>query len=445
MGRSARLSMVHLWSAAALCAVVGCAAGPDSGAPDSGSPGSCRRGADCASLVCESEVCVPVCRDSGDCATDQVCVENSLGTRTCAAPCAQLPDDYVCIDDLPVACSDAPETACETCGCPGGTRCEVGVGCIELRDVGEACVNDAECSSANCSEFAQVCRVPVGQACTPDNCDYCMTATGLSFCSRECWIGDQCNGFECIGNRITDVFHCMPGCSSSSDASCPGTCRRSTDNTSRFYCDCDDCAAVTAARGHGQICWYDGQCASNDCLERFWTADSGGNVPIAVTTGFCTDACESDADCMDGTRCATVPCGAGESESTCGNKCLRPCTDDPLACDGYARGGTCRQLVVVDTAEVAGVCDAKGGERQGCYYDWGCVSGLCVLGRCAPQEGNPNGGVCGEPEDCASANCTGGTCRGNGLMGDSCMGAFDCSVGSCCTFGANENTCQTAC
>jgi hypothetical protein len=36
-------------------------------------------------------------------------------------------------------------------------------------------------------------------------------------------------------------------------------------------------------------------------------------------------------------------------------------------------------------------------------------------------------------------------CRGKGLIGDPCTGSYDCSVGSCCSAGAQQHTCQTTC
>jgi len=205
---------------------------------------ACSADDDCVSGTCltvigpggPSAFCTQPCETDDDCSDlAPVCGVGPDGSPVCAFACDGIHHyGFSCgDDDRPVACGpDA--TVCDQCGCPEGMRCTPGVGCGEQSEVGGPCAFDGDCTSDNCSFLAQVCRVPLGSACTDRDCDSCLSdGDEHSYCSRECVADAQCNGGICVWDGVNAL--CVQRCEGPSDESCPGTCQPEP-NSPRFYC-----------------------------------------------------------------------------------------------------------------------------------------------------------------------------------------------------------------
>jgi hypothetical protein len=401
--------------------VIGC--GPDESTGTRGLGEFCVMDSECQSGECWGQ-CTKECTTNADCGAELLCATRADGTQRCGASCVDWPG-FGCRDGSPVACELLDATFCEDCGCADATlRCEPGVGCVPRSDVGGPCRVDSDCTTEHCSDWAQVCRVPVGQPCSAADCDRCMThESGWSFCSRECRRSSDCNGLPCIGYPADDYYWCRPSCRTLSDPSCPGRCDRADGIN---YCDCPSCPVVVPQRALLDPCQGDSTCASGECLG----ATRCGEY-VCWTTGYCSMGCLSDSSCGPTGRCVSVPCAPGQTEG-CGWKCLPECTEPSSGCetcsDFDGPGGT------------ASVCDPRFGDGSRCSGNASCRSGRCVRNTCTPAGGLTNGGSCSGPEDCASGSCISGVCRGDGLIGDACTMPADCAVGTCCS-----NECLSSC
>src|SRR6185369_12190512 len=254
--------------------------------------GYCGAGSPCASGTCVELVpkyqadyapgfCSQAC--TGACPQGGLCGRGPGGTNICFPSCSG--QDYVCVDAGPVACTQTTDDKqCADCGCPSTQRCQAGVGCVDRLDMGASCSTDSDCKSNNCSTVFKTCRVPVGAACTIDNCDACWSnATGFSFWGRGCNTNEDCgNAGPCLGDAITGVYTCRPSCSG-----CPGTCSLTSDATTR-YCYCPNCSIDTPKRPVGLVCFGSYDCQSNSCL---------GPACRSEDCGWCTKTCTADADC----------------------------------------------------------------------------------------------------------------------------------------------------
>jgi len=401
----------------------------------------CSAGYDCASGYCNPGTlrCGSTCRTSADCTGGEDC----LGA-VCVAACPSTIEGYVCDGASHVSCSVADDSFCGVCGCPAsGTRCESGVGCVPLSQVGQACDSDDECLSDNCSLYNGVCRVAVGAACTSANCDQCITATnGFAYCSRECSYDGDCGAGQCLGDSTIGYFTCRPPCSTFADPSCPGTCKYpSGGGSTKLFCDCPSCTISGSPRILGAQCDWDSDCASGDCLARHLSFSF-----YNISSGFCTHTCSSDAQCGAGTHCVDVPCAPGDSSARCGALCLRDCSTSYDCPSSYKNGGgTCRSLTRHGASGSATVCDARTADGQFCGWGSDCMSGKCVGTTCVAAGGSPNGAACVVHANCASGNCLSQVCRGGNITGDRCTNTNDCYGGTCCSSGVNANTCAQTC
>jgi hypothetical protein len=330
-------------------------------------------------------ICSKPCVTNADCG-DRSCGIAGDGSSMCMPACPPNTDAFVCIDGVPTACSAADGTQCDWCGCPADLRCEPGTGCVARRGFGELCDSDGDCNTDNCGKFTGTCQVPIGQQCSPDNCDLCWTSASWSYCSRECDSDQDCNGGLCLGN-FDQGYMCRPPCTGTSDPTCPGQCRYS-QAAAVSYCDCTDCAILQGLRPLGAPCSGDSLCTSGECYSH--------------GSGVCSKACTSSAECGEGFTCVDVPCLAGEVD-TCGRKCVRPCGVDSVCPAGYCRALASTEGLVLD------VCDAKLPDGRGCSANVDCQSGICDA-RCIPVDGWPNGGSCIGPDDgCGSIRAARGS------------------------------------
>ena len=377
--------------------------------------------------------CTHACKTNTDCPSgdSSSCGVGPDGQQVCVPTTCQYSDEgFVCKDGVITACKVAGEQFCDKCGCPASKRCAVGVGCVDLSDLGGPCDRDSDCRTNNCSTFAAVCRAPVGSTCTSDNCDRCLSSSGgWSYCSRLCGTQDDCNGGYCIGIPGGN-FACEPPCT----GSCPGQCSYvgASDGSIISYCDCPKCSITAPLHDVGQSCEGQTDCTSGDCYARIQCTDL-----VCGERGWCTVDCATNADCGSAI-CVSVPCLGSQDPSTCGRKCIPPCD-----ASGSCKLGTCRELVALEGG-TARVCDIRLEMGETCSRDSDCQSGHCANGVCADAAGLQNGSSCSLPTDCASGTCTNGSCRGAALLGDVCTTDADCAAGHCCST-SSGSVCASAC
>ena len=421
----------------------GCGSGGTNGDGSSGSPtlgglcvsdSECGPGETCTQTLPKPVVgeCTKPCAKDSDCGKlGEVCGVLSDGSRGCLRECSI--SSTPCVDNVPIACGAAPDAYCEWCGCPAGFACDsiIAGGCIAVHDVGEPCEIDTECKSDNCSRFAHVCRVALGQNCDGTNCDLCRTGpNGYSSCSKECQLSVECGATgDCVGS--SGHYTCVQKCTSLSDPSCPGGC----DYTSGFevlYCPCNGCAASAAPLPIGSPCNTDAECDSRFCLSR-----NLGVAPVyPYRSGVCSKPCASTADCPTGAGCMNIPCetDAASTGDKCGSVCTPTCKFD--LCEGDI---ACLSSNTVDGVE-GKFCDPRAGTDGSCNSKSDCLSRNCQANRCAGAAGIANGGACQLSSHCASMNCVSGVCRGKSQIGDTCTTDTDCTVGCC-----KNSVCSSSC
>jgi hypothetical protein len=389
--------------------------------------GLCDADKHCTAGFClDTGVCSRDCKTNADCSNKvktMVCGIAPGGRHACVYPCS---DDaptasYVCMAGKTVACSVAGDSFCDQCGCPANKRCEVGVGCTDLSNVGGPCKRDSNCKTDHCSTYTNTCLVLAGDPCDGSNCDLCLTKGAYSYCSRPCQTDAICNGGKCLMRPGDSHATCHPPCG----GSCSG-CSSTTDFPSVDYCTCEGCQQAQAPpRALGQGCQASFQCQSADCFV-------GSDIDKG---GWCTKVCDSSAACGSG-FCVDVPCVGGRSATRCGKMCVPAC-DRGMQC---ARG-SCRALPSAE-GDSKEVCDILRPEHGSCTVGSDCQSGTCAAGSCAAAGGAPLGAACTNAQDCMSGRCSNGKCRGNSLLGDACTGNLDCAIGSCCL---STHTCGTSC
>lgn len=397
----------------------------DGGEPEeSGAIGdACRTDDDCRSdLECDLRICTRECSSDDDC-DDTFCVARA-SDQICAPGCVArdvLPG-YSCVGGRPVLCDDAgPDIDCSSCECPDG-RCVPGVGCAPKAGVGETCTADADCDSDNCSRFAGICRVGLGDACDASNCDSCDVLGDWSSCSRSCQSDFECNGGLCWGSRSSGRYRCYERCSDYTARNCPVPCTYASAEAG-LYCECEECTTEISLRALGVLCQIGPECATGMCL--------GAGKPCGVLDectyrpGLCTQSCAEDHECGEGHSCVE-------------GQCMRLCA---LDCPGGDSSQNCQADFECDDGHecVENQCMPR------CDDD--CAAGQCLNfdrrgGRsvyaCEPR-GTP-GARCSTGAMCASENCENERCRGAAEPGADCVTDLNCASGACC-----GGVCRSAC
>lgn len=269
------------------------------------------------------------------------------------------------LTQLPVACSLLDDTHCDECGCPDAQVCIPGVGCRAESAVGEPCWKDSDCESRNCSAFAGVCRVAVGAACTPEDCDrrhVDKDKPTWSFCDKEC-TADQCPVSFC-SSYAPEVYATL--CTQ-----CPALTYCPADMPNASGCNLMDrgrytCAQQYVKRETGRACTHNRECSSQDCWATSACDDQGLVSERCWTVGYCTASCMSDGDCSAGSVCASRCTGA-----TCELRCMRSCERAADCPTGY-----CEALRSAQGAEVR-ACDPRERIGEYCKKDDDCQSGRC--------------------------------------------------------------------
>lgn len=321
-------------------------------------------------------------------------------------------------------------------GCPPGQLPDGEGTCRDM------CRSDEDCARTDyCHESINLCLARDEATCNPAACapgfycpdpgspddpgtGECVPGTGFCVVDEDCFLGQVCEGSECVWAEDTVIDTCE------TDADCPffmvcqvGVCIGCVDD---IQC---------ALENDGARC-VQGVCVTADlppavnCL----TAQCGPEERCDPATGACVPRCAVDEDCAADEVCIAV-----------GGMCVADptCVEDTDCGDGLR----CSQAL----GEMGGVC-------VGCSAEQPCPAGLsCVLSVCLPDVTadscdniecaadelcDPREGVC-YPADGRCEDDT--SCRGemtcnflglcSGCAGDSdCWPEMSCVLGTCVTF-----------
>lgn len=251
----------------------------------------CTSDADCKAPgeICDDagQVCRAGCRDNGDCALEKVC-DTTPGVFACVAGC-----DTIAKCGAGKLCKGGQCTpgCLDHSWCAAGQICKNEVctaGCLQDSECAAGQICDADVCVAGCWDhsgcaieeycFNKQCvpgcgppggyydeglpeRCPVGEACTPYNCD-----VNKNNCKFQC--NNTCNGWECSSSpqETYDCYgisskYCMLACDN--DADCPAgkLCLKHADPPS--------------SSSHLDVGYCRKPCTSNSsCSNMWWTTNT---------------------------------------------------------------------------------------------------------------------------------------------------------------------------
>lgn len=209
---------------------------------------SCAADADCASGACDLHRCTQTCASNDDCIdplgySPAGCV-NARGATWCRfldCPSSLAsgfwtldPEGNACVGERPVACQLA-KSGCGCTSCSDSEYCPGFGACQKKKQSGQTCGSSFECNHIGCNQRdvdgVQVCTVPLGAACTDQNCSVCRRVGVGTVCSRGCakkvgsQQGDCPAGYLCSsapGDKYSNL--CIPTCTSNADCPSGASC-----------------------------------------------------------------------------------------------------------------------------------------------------------------------------------------------------------------------------
>lgn len=319
--------------------------------------------------------------------------------------CGSAPGAYNAINRY----QDLIETAIEDSGScvPSEEVCNgIDDNCDEVVDegctpLGERCVNDGECVGETCREpipgMGTICTLPCnplepelgcmeGFYCAATGCDgFCAPGeAGTLELGEDCTADTDCITLACI-DPGDGRARCLPRCRGDAALCLAGEVCAAPAGA------CGGCVPsdlVGEARGYGEPCDMDEECASGYCLED-------------ESARYCSRVCMADEDCGP-----TFHCRAVEDEA--GLACVRGPRGD--VGDGCVNNDDCGSGICATLGERRW-CTAFCEDDEGCPSGFGCEmvgeASICV----------PDAALVGEPcevnEDCASGLCA---TRGTGSV-----------------------------
>jgi hypothetical protein len=230
---------------------------------------------------CDNNLCVPGCRDDGDCPLGQPCIDGTCDPTpgACSANgfCAY---GQIC-DTTSNRCRDhaARDQLCGSCDPTslfGGGDCLANECLIDPTVAPTPCTSDAQCGTGVCSE-------------------------------QQCLSDADCNGGSCTGALPEFGF--------------PGTC--SNKACRGYFCGANDCDEVTNPCPRGYQCYTLQIVSNNQCTPGSGTSECGAPRSCSgqgenERVGFCSCASDSDCPAGSGATCQNPgPTGACVIGKTC--------------------------------------------------------------------------------------------------------------------------------
>lgn len=383
-----------------------CASDEDCGAGEACVDGACQQPEACTSLdevsACPLQLCPgPNCPDnsSASCSDD---VQNGDETGIdCGGSC---PDS--CAAAAPT-CQDQQRNQDESAVDCGGS-------CANKCAQGQACREDADCSSPLlCSPTTRVCT-EISCADGQQNGNEILVDCGGGTCPG-CPLGTACvNGSDCAS-----AICALGACRASP------LCEDDEQNGTETDVDCGGPDPGCQRCADGATCSVDGDCARDDCAQGICIScqdsvqnggesdvDCGGANPGCARCALGRD-CALDRDCQSGNCsggvCVAFSCDDNQQN---GNETGVDCGGNGAGCARCPDGSGCRAGADCASGLCSGnVCvSCDDDTRNGVESDVDCGgAGSCA--RCAP------GLRCTADGDCASGACVDGSCCG-GNQGD---------------------------
>jgi hypothetical protein len=359
----------------------------------------------CYPYICNGSKCFGSCSSDANCASPNVCTNNSCGKKMIGAFCSAGSE---CVSNncaQGVCCNSGCASACKACNLPGSMG---------------NCTNVAP----NATDPQGTCAMQLPMTCgTNGKCD------GAGNCQKYPF-GTPCKDASCVTPTFTPASSCdgagtcvTPGQSSCSpykcgtNNACKGSCTADADCISPFVCTNGSCGK----KPDGASCTTGSECMDSVCAQGVCcrTACSGSCVSCALTNslgsckpvapgamdpaGLCTDqkapSCGTTGFCDGNGACALY---------TIGTQCTDPSCKDaitanlPGSCDG---NGTCRSG---GTQKCMPFACAGTGCNSTCKMDGDCASGnFCINNSCGKKR---LGQLCGGGTECDSGNCIDGVC-----------------------------------
>ncbi len=244
--------------------------------------------------------CGRACTSSEDCGAGFVCAGTSGGVSQCAGFDGS---NFTCAGGGP-----APAGCTNDSQCGAGERCNTATGACEPRPadraaLGESCESDDECNSGLCATTAagQVCAqscdgfdtssCPSGFYCDGEALGVCGTGLCLRGTAGAAGLGASCTADTDCASLMCDGAICASPCRPDAAVnSCPMgyVCRPGA------AAGCGACRAEADLAAPGEFCMTNEDCASGLCA----VASDGDQ--------FCTDFCDSAADCPELFSCVPV-------------------------------------------------------------------------------------------------------------------------------------------
>jgi hypothetical protein len=317
----------------------------------------------------------------------------------------------------------------------GGASADGGTPPPPLLENGNACTEDARCTSGHCDvvccDKGSECCKTVGDCTTTGglgmSCDdrsMCRGSAGKITCTSEfkCVTVNGARNDTACSNRVEasdcglypSVF-CLGGELQQGAPACATSCASDTDCDTDAHCNSGQCETD---KPNGEKCTRPEDCTAGFCKN---VVNGAG-----VCCGLVGDCCLTADDCPDTYRQAQM------------------CTDQQ-ACRGFETQAVCIANICSSMMVPAdGACNGKPGPTCGLYQDVTCMAGrsnacrtsctmnaqcdanaYCDGSKC--QEKKPVGGVCATLMECQSGNCNNGVCCGQGL--ECCSTEAQCTMG----------------
>ena len=357
---------------------------------------------------------------------------NGLGGCTLGAGTEPCPGGLACLTatSCRTQCSAAEH-------CAPGYFCEA-TACKPLRDNGEVCTKDLQCTSDHCAggfccDSGVCCGADSdcddGNPCTNDTCDGFQCKTKV--------VGGECAAAKCVGLTYVSAADCLGGsCGTPVTQSCAGS------KACHVY-GCDGDAGCTDDLAEpGTVCGpkaCEGYIlSSEDVCDGAGTCGGGADVaPCAggfacKDTTSCRTYCTIDAHCQPGLVCLAGQCQAKKAAGA-------SCTGDAECATSHCGGGYCCSSGVCCGADAA-PCD----DGNTCTDDACSAAHTCVH---APNQTPCGAASCAGLTWSAPKLCAAGTC-GSGGAATSCQGSNPCKSYGCALDGCTEDnvasgvTCQ---
>jgi hypothetical protein len=436
------------WSAGTTCATATCTGSTLTSARTCDGSGLCRPASTsmCDPFLCATNnSCRIDCATSADCATPNICMNNSCGKLPPGASCIMASQCNSGFCEQGVCCNTACQGTCKSCAAYGSAGTCANVPSGQLPTPASQCVDGgaSTCGSDGTCDGNGACRkyvsgtVCAGASCSGTTYSAPRTCTGTGTCSAA--TTSSCNEYQCdTTNKV-----------------CKTTCTADADCATSYFCINNLCTKKPL----GNTCAAAGECNSGFCQQGVCCASA------------CTGTCMSCSLTGSLGTCSQIPAGvaptvaaqcATTNPSTCGTNGL---CDGKGACQLFASGTVCSAETCsgsthtpARTCDGAGVCKTVTSNPCDPYLcdttnkickttctttATDCLApNQCVNNACGSK---PDGSTCAAASECQHGFCQQGVCCGTACTGTCNSCAVTGKLGTCSAVPAGGADPTTTC